>query len=188
MSQLSDLLASLDPAVIIDGPEQRANVALSTFPIVSAYILDCGEFKDFIARFHQYAHSCVLNWWPYYDYEWNYGAAINLMKSFFGPSGVDHAFVIVRTGTKGGLYGLMKQITKSIVDEHIRKATNAIVGSFVLDLDDDEREAAVQEYLIRYRHLLPPELVENDGLGLYVEFKEVLMNHPYMVHNVSLFG
>ena len=187
MSQLSDLLARLDPAVIIDGPEQRANLALSTFPIGNAYIQDCGEFKDSIARFHQHVQSYVRNYWPYQDFERNYGEAVALMKSFFGPSGVDHAFVMASTGINGGLYGLMKQIAKAVVKEQIRMALNAIVGSFIIDLDD-EREAAVQEYLARFRHLLPPELVENDGLGLFVEFKEVLMNHPYMIHNVSLFG
>lgn len=186
MSELSDLLAKLDPAVIIDGPEQRASQALSTFPMGSTFLIESEEFKDLMARFHQHVQSNVRGVWPYYDYEWNYAEATDLLKSMFGPDGVRNALIIAGTGIKGGMYAIMKEMARAIVKEHIHKTLRVIVGTFLFELGDEEREAAVQEYLTRYRDMLLPELVENEGLGLFIEFEQVLLNHPFMLQNFSL--
>jgi hypothetical protein len=111
---------------------------------------------------------------------------VEFFESLFGQYGASHAHIIALSGIDGGLYGLMKQIAKHAVSDYQRRVIHYAVDDFLVGLSGEEKMEAVHEYLDRYGDYLPPELVENNGWGIWIQFEQVLRKHPYMIRNLSI--
>ncbi len=186
MTALADLLIKLDPAEVIDGPEQRADFALNTYPLANAPIDSCQDFLHFMTLFNKNVKSCVNDFWPYYDYAWMHREVVELFESLFGQDGASHAHIIAQSGIDGGLYGLMKQIAKHAVSDYRRRVIDYAVDDFLTGLNCEKTMEAFHEYLDRYRDYIPPELIENNGWGIKTQFEQLLRKHPYMIRNLSI--
>ena len=72
-----------------------------------------------------------------------------------------------------------------MIEEYAGNEIRAKVSHFWYSLSMDEQFSVMEEYLEKYRHLLPPELTEGNAVRLKADFTKVLEKHPYMIRRLS---
>ena len=106
----------------------------------------------------------------------------------YGVNGEKAAFEMVRTGTEGGLYRVLKAVAGRIIADCAENKIAARISNFWETLSIDERLAVSQEYLDKYGHLLPSELTSGSAARVRANFLQVLQEHPNTVKRLRNIG
>ena len=99
----------------------------------------------------------------------------------FGTNGDKEAFELVRTGIEGGLYGVLKRVAQQMATEYTGNEISARITHFWNGLKMKEQFSVMDEYLLKFGHLLPSELTESNAARIKANFIKVLKEHPQLV-------
>lgn len=186
-SILQRLLHSLDPIRVLETVECRADDAINRFSMRSARVESWGQFQSLMTDFwlHSYCTLLGANAHAGYDRGYTCDRAMKTLCDIYGyPSGFKAAFELARTGAEGGLYEVLKRVSRQLADEQTRSIISAAVSGFWSRLSVDELHAATDEYLRDYGRYLPSEMVENGAARLRANFTRVLERHPALIRRI----
>ena len=93
-------------------------------------------------------------------------------------------FKIMNTGAEGGVYQVLKTLTKNWITSLFNQHIELIVNKFVESLTWQERENAAKEYLNEFKDILPSNF-RNDPLQVAVSLKNILIEHPRMMKRIK---
>jgi len=192
-TKLDRLLESIHPSRTIDKVSSRVDQAVNSFRAGSSRITNWGEFEKCIACFMMHLMHHVLQpskplppMSEYFSFYENLG--YNALQKLYGHSGKQAAFEMARTGNEGGLYGVLKKIARSTVDEYAGNEIRARISDYWHNLTTQEKLDAAEEYLKKYGHLLPSELTEGSAARIRGFFHKVLEEHPKLIRRLGGVG
>ena len=182
-TQLDKLLASIDPVRNLDVVSARVDKAINSFQVESSIIKCWDDYKTVLIRFFCHTECIILRIHPprspYPDMDW--GRSCHLLIKEYGPQGEKAAFEMIRTGSEGGLYAVLKAVAKRMIDTYAGNEISARIAHYWEKLATDEKIAAAQEYVRKYGHLLPSELTEGSAGRILLNFTKVLEEHPRLI-------
>ena len=92
------------------------------------------------------------------------------------------------SGVDGGLYGVVSNFVRQIAVNYADDAIDARINAYWSALSTQEKLAAPDEYLARYGHLLPPDMVEGGAAVVRGSFPAVLKAHARMLKELTRVG
>lgn len=189
-TKLDNLLESIDPVRTLDQVSARVDRAINSFQLKSGSIRQWDEFKFVLTRFFCYTENIVLRIHDHLqpDPDINWGRCCRLLMKEYGTNGEKAAFEMVRTGSEGGLYKVLKAVAKRMIDENAGNEIIARIVYFWDNLTVDERIAITNEYLYKYGHLLGSELTEGSAARIRANFIKVLKEHPNLIKRMREIG
>jgi len=190
-SKLQRLLESIDPARTIDLTAARADAAVNSFRIDRGIITNWEEFRGLLVRFMLHVECGVLRLPSHVEmpFEFHWGRCLRPLERAYGSSsGPKAAYEMARTGSEGGLYGVLKAVAREISGEYAENEVSGRALSYWNSLSVDEQLAASTEYLAKYRDLLPGELTEGSAARIRGNFVKVLEQHPRMLQRLRMIG
>ena len=183
---LDNLLESIDPSQTIDKVSARVDEAINTFEINSGIIEEWETFRSLLSNFVNHLLNSILGIEcpepPTPEFYW--GQCVRFLSKQFGPNGDIASFEIVRTGKQGGLYAVLKAISEQMVKEYSGNEISARVTDFWNQFPQDERMIIVDEYLMKYGHLLPDELTEGNAVRVRLNFVKILNEHSHLIRKI----
>jgi len=189
-TKLDRLLESIDPALTLDQVSARVDEALNSFQVQSGIMEDWGEFRVVLTGFYRHVENAILKIpsfrSSYPDIDW--GRCRQALIKQYGANGEKAAFEMARTGTEQGLYGVLKTIARRMADDYAGNEISARISNFWEGLSTDEKLAASLEYLDKYGHLLPSELISGSAARVRANFLQVLKEHPRMMERLRGIG
>jgi len=189
-TKLDMLLQSIDPTRTLDKVAGDVDRAINSFSMRRALISAWDEYVSFFADFYRHIETVVLrvSGGSPNNREFQWGQCIRLLNKAFGPSGYKAAFEMVRTGKEGGLYRVLKTVADLMGEQYAQNEIAARISYYWDGLTLDEKLAASDEYLRKYGHLLPGELVGASAARIRAEFLKVLEEHPKMIQRMRQIG
>ncbi len=189
-TKLERFLESIDPSGTIDETAARADAALNVFTVNPNGVPDGESFEHCLGRFlcHLDNHCLRLNPPWTYDPKRDIGRCYNLLVAEYGKDGVLVANDLIVTGQDGGLYGVLRAVARRRANQYAQTEIAARVSVFWRGLNTQEQLDVAEEYIKRFRDLLPAELTEGTGVRMKIRFWKVLEQHPYMVHRLRGVG
>jgi len=190
-TQLERLLQSIGPEHTIEKAFNRANEAINTFPLESSLITEWDEYRMVMARFHRHVEKQVLNVqgeMPEADMDFYWSRCLRIIIKGYGNNGEKAAFELVRTGNDGGLNGVLRKIVMAIAEQYSQNEITARVNNWLNGLSIEENLAASDEYIRKFGHLLPSEIIEGGALRVKANLSQVLIMHPRMIHELNKVG
>ena len=185
-TKLEQLLAKIDPKVTLDKTSVLADNAMNTFSFGSGQIADRKEFENCLTDFFCHVDSNVLVLSKSFNSEhrnFQLGRCGVLLSHIYGHNGENMAFDMARTGKSGGLYAVLKAIALRMAEEYAENKIGALIDDYWKKLTLDEQFATPDEYLEKYGHLLPSELIEGSAVRIRANFPKVLEKHPQILQN-----
>lgn len=189
-TKLESLLKDIDPTRTLDEMDRRANAALGRYPLTEARYEDWREYVGCLTHFYAHLEGHLLNLkgpYPGSPAMW-WGQCSNVLERIYGREGYKTAFQLVRSGTEGGLYGVLKAIARNQARHYADTEIRARISAFWISLSAKERFDAINEYIDKFRGLLPVETRAGSSSGLKVRFWEVLEEHPRMLQRLRRAG
>lgn len=191
-TRLDQLLASIHPSRTIDEVDRRADSAINSFPAEAAQITDWQEFREVLTHLMAHLESCILRLGSDYSYkkniEFHWGRCCQVLIREYGPNGEKAAFEMARTGNDGGLYAVLRRISRSISKQFADTEIQARIQRYWDGLSVEERLEAGDEYLEKHGHLLPSELTEGSAARIRANLPKVLQEHPKMMQRLREIG
>jgi hypothetical protein len=189
-TKLDNLLESIDPAQTLDQVSARIDDALNSFSTESGMIKDWDEFRKLLSAFFRHVENYVLRIHtfrsPDPDIDW--GRCCRHLINKYGINGEKAAFEMVRTGTQGGLYKVLKEVAGQMAEEYAGNEISARISQFWNALSTDEQIGVIEEYIKKYGHLLPSELTEGSAARIKMNFPKVLKEHPRLIKRMRNVG
>jgi len=190
-TKLDTLLQSIDPSRTLDKVAGDVDRAINSFSRRKSAISAWDEYVSFFADFYRHLETVVLRARGggspnNKEYQWE--QCIRLLNKAFGTSGYKAAFEMVRTGKEGGLYRVLKTLADQMAEEYSQNEISARISYYWDSLTPNEKLAASDEYLRKYGHLLPGELVGASAARIRAEFLRVLQEHPKMIQRMRQIG
>ena len=189
-SNLDVLLEQIAPSQIIDPVESRVNDSLNSFYADKAVIKDFYEFKALAIQFACHIENNVLqismSHLAHGDMYWLHCTQIFDIE--FGHGSEKTAFEISRTGNEGGFYKILKILAKGLAERYITQWIECRVHTYWNGLSVDEQLNAPLEYIEKYGHLLPSEMIEGSAGRIRADFTKVLIEHPFMIKRLRNAG
>jgi hypothetical protein len=187
-TKLDRLLESIDPQRTLEEVNTRVDQAVNSFPFDAGVSNSWNTFEAYLARFFCHVENTILGIDRAVHPEIDLGRCIRVLTEEYGSSGAKAAFEMTRTGTEGGLYGVMKAIARQMADQWAQKWISTRISQFWNELSVDEKLAVPTEYIEKYGHLLPPELTEGSATRIRVNFPKVLEEHPRILQRTRRVG
>ena len=189
-TKLDMLLESIDPSRTLDKVSADVDRAVNSFSRRKSIINQWDEYESFFAEFYRHIQSVVLRMRPGSPdgKDFNWAQCARLINKAFGASGYKAAFEIVRTGKEGGLYRVLKTVADLMAEQYAQNEISARISHYWDSLTLDEKLAAPDEYLRKYGHLLPGELIEASAARIRAHFLNVLEEHPKMIRRMRQIG
>lgn len=189
-SKLDILLESISPERTIQKTYNRANEAINSFSFCKARIETWDEFMCCMARFLKHLNERVLNLTkpidvPSEDY-WKY-CIVPLLK-IYGSNGDVTAFTIASSGNEGGLYAVIKTFAMYKAEEYTKKEILSRVYDYWQELSADEKLEAAEEYLSKYKDIIPSDMFEEYAPLIKGYFWKFLQKHPFIVQKLNRIG
>jgi hypothetical protein len=191
-TKLERLLDRIHPSRTIDEISRRVDRAIESFPVRKSSVSTYSEFEDLLGRFCAHIMKRVLS---HPDGELSEADATTgqilaseVLTKIYGSSGHHAAFEMARSGTGGGLYGVLKELGKHMAEDFARRGIGARVSEYWDSLTTEEKITAGEEYVKRYRRLIPPELLEQGAVRLRGYLWKTLEEHPWVLHRLRQMG
>ncbi len=189
-SKLDILLESISPESTIQQTYNLANEAIMNFRCDKATVASWEEFKCCMARFLKHLDGTVLKLKKIPDIDlteyWRY--CIKPLLKTYGSSGDVTAFMIASTGNEGGLYAVLKAFAMYKAEEYTKNEISSKISVFWQGLSTDEKLKAADEYLCKYKQIIPSEMLEDYDPLIKGYFWKILEKHPFMIHKLRQTG
>ncbi len=183
MTRLESLLKSIDPDTTYDDVSARIDNAINSFKLNTGIIETWQQFKKICTEFYCHGENNILGLNPYRisDSDLDWGRCCFKLINAYGPNGEKAAFEMARTGKEGGIYSVLRTIANKMIDEY---SSNEIRSKIILFLDSlsvNEKFSVMDEYIQKYGHLLPDEIMECGAVRVKANFLKVLEEYPLMI-------
>ena len=184
MSRLTDLLDSIDPTVTIDPLELALLKVLDQPEFRHVTMEDHDDIQHCLALFVQRARNAILN--APKDAGENLGInleeATRLLRSSYPH--IQAIYAQAASGSNEGLRGVLRALARQMITEYSSRRINHRVSEYWNDISNDERFAAPDEYIDRYRDLLPESITQGGGVRFRGFFDRALRDHPQMIRSL----
>jgi len=185
-TKLDRVIHSIDPTRTLDRMSFLADKGVNTFRTRRGRVHDREEFKRLLISFFCHIENVVLEIrpkrLPHSDIDW--GRCYNMLTKEYGPNGDITAYEIAKSGVEGGLYSVLKAIGRHMANEYASNYIGSHVSRFWNSLTVEEKLAVPKEYLDKYGHLIPSELMEGGAVRIRAIFWRVLEEHPKIVQRL----
>ena len=124
---------------------------------------------------------------PHYtadDIEMNLNRALQYLKKEYPKNTIQAVYDIMSTGAEGGVYQILRTLARLMAIEISQNEITAIVVDYWKGLSSDEKLAAPEEYINKYKNILPREIVNRASARFKGSFLKVLEQHPQMIKRV----
>jgi len=187
MGKLDKLLEYISPDRTIQQIYNLANQALGSFSYDKAKTETWDEFRLCMAKFFKHVNENVLNLKKPLDIplteHWKY--CIEPLCKIYGSNGDITAFHIASTGNEGGLYAVLKALAMRQAEQYTKNEIASKVYFYWQGLTTTEKLAAADEYLKKYKKIIPSELLETNGAVLKSSFVKLLNEHPFIIQKLQ---
>jgi hypothetical protein len=190
-TKLEDLLESIDPRRTLDENYRRAMDVLNRLRIPRDPIAKWDEYRHFVGELGKRLDEGILGvrgGMPEMSDDFYYGRACQRLVRIYGSQGDKIAFEYIRTGVEGGLNEVIKRMAMDAVEEYTENEIQSRIHDYYNGLDMDEKLAAAEEYLEKFGHLLPEELVEGSGCRVKANLPAVLAGHHRLMRQLGRLG
>ena len=187
-TKLDRLLEKIDPAVTIDRISSSLDQAFNSFSANPKTINTREEFKTVMASFYCHVDKCMYGWERKPDSVMDWHRSTTMLEKEYGSNGENIAYDMARTNIGGGLYAVLKAVTKQIIDEYSGNQIGSHVSEFWNSLSVDEKIAVSKEYLDKFGHLIPSDLRENGAVRVRAFFWKTLEEHPRIIKRLRNLG
>lgn len=164
--------------------------ARNNFRCEKAVITDHQEYRELIGRFYAHVQAEVLGMTSLYESnpEFFQGFGMGLLKDAYAGAGWITIFNMARTGLEGGLRAVLDVLSERMALEYAGSQIATRVADYLEGLSHEEKVASVEEYLNKFGHLLPTELIEDGPLLLSIRFYDLLKEHPFLIRRLRRLG
>lgn len=182
-TNLDEFLETISPENTYDRIFALRDEAFNTFQHTKASVDDWEEFQAVMGRFHEHLfhHLLELKTLIEFPQDFHWGQAIHNFNSIFGRDGHKEAFIRAQTGRNGGLYGVLKDFANHLAEKHADNLVHIRVIEFWGQVLTEKKYDMPIEYGQKWKHVLPPELTEDNFLRLRINFPHVLAQHPRLL-------
>ncbi len=183
---------SLGPQLTLDGIEREVDATLNRLALPRPIVSSATELRSVLLEvwrdFHGHIWGCGASL-PAIDAgrEWEWCCEI-LDAAYRKPASWQTALDLARTGIQGGLYGVAVKFLQKAAEQYLDQLIQTSVKILWQGLSCAEQRAMIEEYLQKYRSLLPPSLAQAGFAELWVHFPRILTEHPRMLQRMSRFG
>jgi len=185
ISEFNMMISRLDPSKNIEIAARLADQAFDSYDCDKAQLTSREEFEDRITVFYHRLNTYLYKTTPIdeSDLHWRLkGEAFEALRKMYGEYGFDIAFNMAKTGLDGGFYKILKDLAFHVAEEAHSTVIQSVVATFMQSVfPAEERQAAAREYVRKFGHLLPNNLVEDNGFTISLNLEEFLMNHPKLI-------
>jgi len=144
------------------------------------------DFRTFMANYYCYMENQIFHIHPlrkpHPDFDWY--RCKEMLENEYGSNSENIAFDMAWTGIGGGLYAVLKVVAGGMADEYAGNYIGSLVSDFWNSLSAKEKVATSKEYLDKYSHLIPSELMERGAVNVRLFFWKVLEEHPKIVQKL----
>ena len=179
-TKLEKLLCHVDPVRVENKISALVDLAINTFPRKSGSVQNQEEFQKILSEFHWHIQKTVLktnlSQSPGLDIDW--ARCTHLLGDAYGPHGERIAFNMAYTGLEGGLYAVLKTLAKQMKEQYYINEIQFYVYQLLDSLSIEEQLAAADEYVEKYRHMLPVEYTKGNRAMIKAHFLKILTEHP----------
>ncbi len=189
-SKLDKLLIRIDPQNNYDDISSCVDSALNSFKVDNAIITTLNEYESLLAGFFRHVENYILKI-PNFkspDIGIDLGRCISILNKEYGPSGEKAAFEIVRTGKEGGLHSVLRAIARNMLEEYTGNEVAARINEYWNSLSISEKLTATEEYIAKYGHLIPSEVMEGNAARIKMNFPRVLKEHHHLIKRLRRIG
>jgi len=188
-TKLDKLLQKIDPSVTLDAVSATVEAAFNLFIAIlrtRCSIHNRDNFRAIMARFFCHIENSVLHINPprKSDLKFDWGRCYLRLEKKFGPNAENIAFDMARTNISGGLYAVLKVVARIMAEEFANNQISFEVSKFWDSLTTGEKIAVSKEYIEKYGHLIPSELMEGGAVRVRAFFWKVLEEHPKIVQKL----
>jgi hypothetical protein len=141
------------------------------------------ECKECLAEFVRVARNAALRLSgdAGNDIEMNFSSAIHYLEREYGTSRT--VYDIMSSGEEGGVYGIYRTLARLMAEEFSQNEIGAKVSAYWHNLSVDEKLSAPDEYIEKYKNILPQKTRE-DAIRLKASFWKVLNDHPRIIKDI----
>jgi hypothetical protein len=190
MIDLDTFLQMIDPSVVIDPVQRRADEAFNSYWFASISFSDRAGFECIISDFFWHLERAIMEIdnSTFYSLElWALPTeSLQVLQELYGFRGPEIAFERANSGVDGGLYRVLRDMTDHQVKRHVDKQIRYLVQVHRWSFSDGLIPAA-SEYQRRFQHLMP-ELKTHRPMELATRLEELLINHPWMIKRMRSLG
>lgn len=179
-AELDALLERISPQRIGEECDLRIGGAVDEFLYGQpALMTQWPVFKECITKFYHMLESrlCGLPQDLATNDEIDFGRAIHVLMDQFGGNGEKAAFIMAQTGAEGGLRFVLNTMAEAMAKDFEERFIKIQIGRWWQELSPDEWLEVTRDYVKRYGHLWPKEMVEANGVMLCVNFPKTLLQH-----------
>jgi len=186
MSEIIDILKQLtSPSYnekMYTGADRAVNEACAGDLIASFE-----EFKDILVGVIVLVQKYVLKARnPVEDgREFYLDAAFRVLRKKLGPSGLQAAMEMGKTGKDGGVYAVIKLVAYGYAETLFEAEAKSRVGIIWEKLSNDEKFAVMDEYIAEFSSIFPDEMTESGAVRLKVNFPRTLHLHIENVRKLT---
>jgi hypothetical protein len=180
---LEELLDDIHPSKTIDATSRRAAGAIAHF--TSMGVVENPEaLLDLLVPFK---HCCFREMLdlsddpPEANAEFERSQCRDILTKAFGANGFRVAADMAMSGAEGGLHRVLKEFATALAGQFTQNEIAAKVNGYWNDLTTEEKLSAPEEYLEKYRHVIPPGYEWN----VRGHFREALLKHPMMIQRLE---
>lgn len=185
-TKLDNLLDSIHPSRVIDLVARRANKVLTEFS-VPATVGSQDALLDVLVRLHRRCFYEMLRLsgdFPKASPEFEQSMCREVLNKAFGSSGFRTSADIAITGAEGALPRVVREFVTVLSSQFTKNEIASRVCFYWKDLTDEERFAAPDEYLEKYKSVIHPGYEWN----IRANFRDWLLKHPMMIQNLERIG
>ncbi|MBN1551695.1 hypothetical protein JW979_09505 [bacterium] len=182
-SNLDRLLDQINPSCTINVVEQHINQALAGYYRQKNTITTWDNYRETLAEFMRQARNVALQMPPSsgQDIDMNFHEAISLLRQEYPGNTVQTVFDIMQTGAEGGIYAIFRTLSRLLAEQYAQNEINARVLDFWNNLSTEEKIAIPDEYITKFKDILPAEIVNGTAIRVRASFWKVLQDHPRMI-------
>ena len=186
-TKLESFLNDISPEETIERAQAAVSSSLNSISISSGKIDTWDEFKELMAELYCLVESNMIGLEKprSMNLSMDWGRCSNLLFEKYGHGGDQTAFDIAQSGVEGGLYAVMKYVAEALAQQFTTNWIGVRIGEFWDNLSLEERLAVPLEYLEKYRHILPQEILEKNPSLFAANFYRFLEHHPQMIKGLK---
>jgi hypothetical protein len=182
-SNLKQLLEKIDYRNLFEEDQRRVDHVLTRYRSVKNTIGNYNEFQDCLINFVSQIYSAIINVPKAFDTANRsimYDLALTFLKSKYPRNTERTLYEIMHSGSEGGVYRILKTLAKIMSEKIYQDGIEYHVALYLNEMDFEEKEAAVKEYIKEYGSILPGNY-QRDPISIMISFDKVLQQHPIMM-------
>jgi hypothetical protein len=182
-TNLDDFLETISPENTYDPLYALRDQALNTFQHTKGSVDDWDEFKTVMERFHEHLFTHLLELKTHIDSppDFHWGQAMYTFDEIYGRNGFKEAYIRAQTGRNGGLYAVLREFANHMAEKQADNLVRVRVTEFWGDALTEKKYDTPIEYGQKWKHILPPELTEDNFIRLRINFPHALAQHPRLL-------